>query len=319
MTSEFSSSTERTSVKPTPAPQGHGNLSRKALGGLLLALAVTAAGCGGSDNDSPPAAEQPPAGQPPAGQPPAGEPPAGQPPAGETPAPSPATTVPANMASGTPLADGAPVYYADANTNGTHDAGERTVIYNPTTKTYYELVVNRATPGGAEVPVGWNAALAAAQQRGGHLFIGETNAEIQFVRQAYTYAKGGTPPVYGGLPADEEAGALGAWIGLAAAQGAQPNNWSWIKADSSLGGGALEAGAPWLVHATFARPNGDATTGELRAAMVGGNNLPADNTPTVAPDPSPEQCLYELQSNQTIARYIVEYDTAAAVTAVPQP
>ena len=218
------------------------------------------------------------------------------------------------MATGPTLGNGGIVYYTDANANATLDAGERAVVYSPTTQHYYELI-------NAGAPLGWDAAALAAGARGGHLMTGEAAGEVEFVRTTFTYAAGSAPPTYGGLQVTEGDGTLGAWIGLAAAAGpaagVSDGVWSWVKTDGSVGGTALAADAPWLVHFAFANPAGNDDTGLLRAAMTGGSDLPTDGTPGTAPDPRPEQCLYDLQAGQLVpSRYIVEYESTAAVTSV---
>ena len=318
MTIESKTMTETSPVAPTAAPGRHAATATRTVGSLLFVMAAALAGCGGSSSDDTPAAAQPPAAQPPAAQPPAGQPPAAQPPA--TPAPS---TVPAGMATvGTPLANTGIVYYKDANTNGALDAGERAVVYNPTTQHYYELVTNFSAPN---VPAGltWDAALTGAQARGGYLLIGEATGEIEFVRSTYAYAAGAAVPTHGGLQISEDNGSLGAWVGLVAATGATHGVWSWIKTDGgTVGGTALAAGAPWLVHATFTNPDGDPTTGGLRGAMTGGNSLAGtDGAPAGA---QLQQCLFDAQASAAkdpvnatdpylISRYVVEYDSAAAI------
>ena len=101
------------------------------------------------------------------------------------------------------------------------------------------------------------------------------------------------------------------------AAGVSDGVWSWVKTDGSVGGTALAAGAPWLVHFTFANPSGNDDTGQLRAAMTGGSDLTADGTPGTAPDPRSDQCLFDLQASQLVpSRYVVEYESTAAVTSV---
>jgi hypothetical protein len=219
------------------------------------------------------------------------------------------------MATGPTLGNGGTVYYTDANANATLDAGERAVIYSPATQHYYELL-------NAGAPITWDAAAQAAGARGGHLMTGEAAGEVEFVRTTFSFAAGTPAPAYGGLQVTEGDGALGAWIGLAAVPGpvasVADGVWSWVKPDGSGGGTPLAADAPWLVHFGFANPTtGNDDTGQLRAAMTGGNDLPGDSAPGTAPDPRPEQCLYDLQASQSVpARYVVEYETTAAVTSV---
>ena len=87
---------------------------------------------------------------------------------------------------------------------------------------------------------------------------GEAAGEVEFVRTTFSYAAGTTAPTYGGLQVTEGDGTLGAWIGLAAASGpaagVSDGVWSWVKTDGAVGGTALAAGAPWLVHFAFANP-----------------------------------------------------------------
>ena len=218
------------------------------------------------------------------------------------------------MATGPTLGNGGIVYYTDANANATLDAGERAVVYSPTTQHYYELI-------NAGAPLGWDAATQSAGARGGHLMTGEAAGEVEFVRTTFSYAAGSAAPTYGGLQVTESDGTLGAWIGLAAAAGpaagVADGVWSWVKTDGSVGGTALAAGAPWLVHFTFANPSGNDDTGQLRAAMTGGSDLTADGTPGTAPDPSSDQCLFDLQASELVpSRYVVEYESTAAVTSV---
>ncbi len=316
MTTDFEMTTNALPVLPTAAPARQGLSTPRALGGLMLVAAAVLAGCGGGSDSPPAASPAPPAATP---APPAAAP---APPAA-TPTPV-ATTVPANFATGSALPNQGIVYYKDANANATLDAGERAVVYNPATQHYYELVTNL---GAANAVTGltWDAALAAAAARGGHLLIGETNAEVEFVRSTFAYAAGSAVPSHGGLQITHTDGSLGAWIGLVAANSAASvhGTWSWIQPNGTAGGPALAADAPWLVHETFANPDGQAVTGKLRGAMTGGNDLAADETPAVAPNPSPSQSLYDLQSDQpnaqnqpVVSRYVVEYDSAAAVTSV---
>ena len=107
------------------------------------------------------------------------------------------------------------------------------MIYNPVSKHYYELVL---TPGGAL------EADAGAAAKGGHLLVINDVAEAAFIQEAYayeptavsTYNPSGPPTrvtnydapkrVYGGLPVDELAGDLGAWIGLS---GVNVTTWNW--------------------------------------------------------------------------------------------
>lgn len=309
---EFEPATPKPSVPPTAAPAGHSDSSPWVMGGLALLMTATLAACGGGGDDPPAAAPEPPAATP---APPAGTP---APPPG-TPAPppgtpAPASTVPAGMVAGPALANGGLLYFKDANANAILEAGERAVIYSPTTQHYYEFQ-------SAPAPLTWDAATAAAVARGGHLFTGDAAGEVEFVRSSFSFAAGTPAPAYGGLQITESDGSLGAWIGLAAAPGPSPTAsdgvWSWVKTDGTVGGTALAAGAPWLTHFTFSNPNGDDSTGALRAAMTGGNDLAGDNSPGVAPDPSPQQCIFDLQATQAVpSRYIVEFESTAAVTSV---
>lgn len=317
MITDFKTPTDSTQVLPTAAPARHGNSAQRTLGILMVAAAAALAGCGGGGSDSPVAVSPSPAAPvaPPAATPPVATPPAG------TPAPV-GTTVPTGMATGATLANTGIVYYKDANTNGALDAGERAVVFNPATQHYYELVTNYSTPNVA-AGLSWDAALAAAQTRGGHLLIGETTAEIEFVRSTYAYAANTPVPTHGGLQITEADGSLGAWIGLLAVD--SPTNihgsWSWITPASAAGGQALQADAPWLVHATFTNPDGTAATGKLRGAMTGGNDL----APALNPAAALPQCLFDAQLDQPntatnqllISRYVVEYETAAAVNTLP--
>ena len=308
MTIESSTMTKTASVVPTAAPTGSGVSASKALGGLLFIVAAALAGCGGGSDD-------PPAATPPAGTPDPNTPPA---PAPGTPAPAPGTTVPAGMATGATLPNGGIVYYKDAPpANGTLDAGERAVVFNPITQHYYELVAEPAN-------LSWDAASTKALALGGHLMTGDATGELEFVRTTFAYKAGQPAPAHGGLQVTEADGKLGAWIGLAAAPGPAPyvqgnlnsgdGVWSWVKPDGSPGGTALASGDAWIVHEAFVNGKGDDDAGLLRAAMTGGNDLAADTTPGVAPDPKESQCLYDMQSFETVvSRYIVEYENAAAI------
>ncbi len=313
MTTGNKTMTENTPVTLTAAPRSEGVTAARAVGSLLFVMAATLAGCGGgSDSPTPAPAPEP--------TPTPAPTPAPTPTPTPTPAPTPAPTpgVPTGMTAGPVLANGGTVYYKDVNTNGSLDAGDRAVIFNPTNQAFYELLTNAAGN------LTWDAASTAATARGGHLFTGETNAEIEFVRTAYAYT-GTTAPVYGGLLVTESDGTLGAWIGLAAAAGPTayvPGNqmsgdgvWTWVQASGALGGASLQTDAPWMVHWNFTNGKGDDDGGKLRAAMTGGNNLGSDSTPGVQPEPVLAQCLYDMQGDElTVSRYIVEYVDAAAVT-----
>lgn len=307
MTTEIKTMSQSPSVSPTPAPRRKAASVARTVGGLLFVGVATLAGCGGGSDSPTPAPTPTPT-------------PAPTPTPTPNPAPAPAptpTTVPAGMATGAPLTNGGIVYYRDANTNGTLDAGERAVVFNPTTQAYYELVTNT---GGAGLT--WGDANAAALAKGGHLLIGETNAEIEFVRTTYAYAAGAAVPAHGGLQITEAKGDLGAWIGMTATTGATHGVWSWIKADGTEGGQALQTAAPWLVPMTFTNPDGDPTTGLLRGAMTGGSDLAGVTGAPAAANVS--QCLYDAQAGAVvdptvatspllISRYVVEYPSAAAI------
>ena len=63
------------------------------------------------------------------------------------------------MATGPTLGNGGIVYYTDANANATLDAGERAVIYGPTTQHYYELI-------NAGAPLGLGHGRASGRRQG---------------------------------------------------------------------------------------------------------------------------------------------------------
>ncbi len=209
------------------------------------------------------------------------------------------------------------LYFADTANDNTFNGNERVVFYNAANQHYYELVTPAA-------PVTWDAANAAALTRGGHLFTGADAAEVAFVQDRYGFAVTGgsvprgptygqNEPVYGGVPADELGGDLGAWVGLtASAAGA----WTWITNAGAPGGAAFANADPlWQTHFTFSNPNGDPATGQLRGAMVGGNDLGVDNTPLTAPNPAPNQVFYDSQGTVALPNYIVEYESLAQLNA----
>ena len=316
MTTEFNTPTDSPQVLPTAAPARHGISAHRTLGVLMVAAVAALAGCGGGGSDSPPAADTP--------APPTGAPaPVVPAPTPGTPAPAPgAVGVPAGMATGATLSNQGIVYYKDANTNGALDAGERAVVFNPTTQHYYELVT---APAG----LSWDAASAAAVGKGGHLMTGDATGELEFVRSTFAYKASDPVPAHGGLRVTESDGTLGAWIGLIATPGPTPyvqgnlnsgdGVWSWAKPDGTAGGAPFTSGNAWLVHEAFVNGKGDDDGGLLRAAMTGGNDfVPAVAPPAGAPVPAETQCLYDMQAFETrVSRYIIEYETAAAVTTAP--
>jgi hypothetical protein len=289
------------------------------VGGLaVLAVGGVAAAVANNDDDDDAPVAAPPPGQPPAAPPPVVPPPAAPPPG--TPPPAADPLAPTGFKASTATPGGAPVYFSDTNNDNVLQATEKVVLYNAATQHYYELVTNG---GATPAPLGWDAALAGAAARGGHLFTGDAAGEIEFVRSNFAHAVGTPAPAHGGLAITESLGAEGAWIGLMATAGANPavadGTWNWLTPQGNGGGPAFSATDPaWLRHFTFSNPSGDDNTGQLRAAMTGGNDLPADSTPGVAPDPAPTQALFDVQGTDPVpSRYIVEYETVAAVTTAP--
>lgn len=205
------------------------------------------------------------------------------------------------------------IYFTDTNSDGQVNAGERVVIYNEATGKYYELVNSMGT---------WAEASAGASQRGGYLVVIDDATEAAFLQNTYGYAPttatvfetgaagrptdyASTAPIYGGVPIDNLAGDLGAWVGLAGTG----TGWEW-----TTGPGAplpLTNSPLWLTHETWSRPGEPAT--DQRGALIGGNNLTTDTTPGVDPNPAATQILYHLEGTDDLPYYIVEYDTVAAV------